>query len=95
MSKTTTARQLRDKYGVKPSEEVSARVKEQSKTIKSIVKAVSGAPKTIPDISKELQLDLHLTAWYVFTMTRHKKLRATQKTEDGYWLYAPAEEEGD
>lgn len=95
MSKTTTVKQLREKYGVKPSEEVSARTKEQAKTSNSIVKAVLSGPKTIPEISRNVKLDLRLTTWYVLTLTRHKKLRAVEKTEEGYWRYAPAVEEGD
>jgi intein-encoded DNA endonuclease-like protein len=95
LSKTTTVKQLREKYGVKPSEEVSARTKEQAKTIRSIIKTVSSGPKTIPEISRNAKLDMRLTTWYVLTLTRHKKLQAVKKTEEGYWLYAPAAEEGD
>jgi intein-encoded DNA endonuclease-like protein len=95
MSKTTTAKQLREKYGVKPSEAVSARMKEQTKTINKIAKAVSSNPKTISEISGELGIDLKVTAWYVFTMTRHKKLRAVRKNEDGYWSYTRTSEGGD
>ena len=94
MSKTTTAKQLREKYGVKPSGEVSARVKEQTKTINRIVKVVSSGPKTISEISGELGIELRVAAWYVFTMTRHKKLKAVQKNEDGYWRYAQFSEGG-
>lgn len=95
MSKTTTVKKLREKYGVKPSEKLSARTKEQAKTIRRIIKVVSSGPKTIPDISRNAELDLRLTAWYVFTLTRHEKLQAVEKTQEGYWLYAPAAEEGD
>jgi hypothetical protein len=95
MSKVTTAKQLRDKYGVKPSEDVSARVKEHRKTASRIAKAVSSNPKTIAEISKELGIELQITAWYVFTMTRHRSLKAVQKNEGGYWLYGPASEGGD
>ena len=95
MSKATTSKQLRDKYGVKPSEDVSARVKEQRKTASRIAKAVSTNPKTIAEISKELGMELQTTAWYVFTMTRHRSLKAVQKNEEGYWLYASASEGGD
>jgi len=95
MSKTTTAKQLREKYGVKPSGAVSARVKEQTKTINKIAKAVSSSPKTISEISGELGIELQVTTWYVLTMTRHKKLKAVQKNEDGYWTYAPTSEGSD
>ena len=95
MSKANTAKQLRDKYGVKASENVSARVKEQRKTVKKITEAVSSNPKTISEISRELGIELRTTAWYVFTMTRHRNLKAVRKNEDGYWLYAPASSGGD
>jgi hypothetical protein len=28
-------------------------------------------------------------------MTRHRSLKAVQKNEDGYWLYAPVSKGGD
>ena len=95
MSKVTTVRQLRDKYGVKASSEASARAKEQAQTSRKITKAIGRSPKTIPEIAKEISLDLRLTTWYVLTMTRHKKLRAVEKTDEGYWRYELMPEEVD
>lgn len=93
MSKVTTVKQLRDKYGVKASSEASARAKEQTQTIRKIAKAVGTSPKTIPEIAKNVLLDLRTTTWYVLTMTRHKKLRAVDKTDEGYWRYENMPEE--
>jgi hypothetical protein len=94
LSKISTVKQLREKYGVKPSDEVSARAKEQAKTRNKIVKVASSGPKTIPEIARDTGLDLRLTTWYVLTLTRHKILVPVEKTEEGYWRYAVAAEEG-
>jgi Mg-chelatase subunit ChlI len=93
LSKVTTVRQLRDRYGVKASAEATARAKEQAQITRKITRATAASPKTIPEIAKEAELDLRMATWYVLTMTRHKKLRAVEKTPEGYWRYVRMVEE--
>lgn len=91
MSKTTV-RQLREMHGVKPSEETSARAKSQAQIRVKIIRAASSDPKTIPEIAQKIDMDLHLTTWYVLTLTRHNKLKPVEKTPEGYWRYVASRE---
>ncbi len=86
MSKTTVL-ELREKFGVKPSAEASARAKTQAQIRVKIVRAASKDPKTIPEIAKMTGMEKRLTAWYVLTLTRHGRLKPVDKTEEGYWRY--------
>jgi predicted transcriptional regulator len=88
----TTVRELRDKFGVKPSAEASARAKTQAQIRVKIVRAASTGPKTIPEIAEKTGLDQRLTAWYVLTLTRHGKLKPVEKTQEGYWRYVTSGE---
>lgn len=85
-----TLKELRERYQLSPSEDLRNLMREQA-TIKSkITKAVSTQKKTIPEIAKEISMDLRTTTYYVLTLTHYKILQALDKNEDGYWSYQVA-----
>jgi hypothetical protein len=65
-------------------------MREQAKIKGKITKAVSTQEKTIPEIAKEIAMDLRTTTYYVLTLTHYKILQALDKNEDGYWKYQVA-----
>jgi predicted HTH transcriptional regulator len=83
-------KELREKYQVTPSEELRNLMREQAKIKGKITKAVSTQEKTIPEIAKEIAMDLRTTTYYVLTLTHYKILQALDKNEDGYWKYQVA-----
>ena len=85
-------KQLREKYQVTPSEELRNLMREQAKINGKITKAVSTQKKTIPEIAKDIAMDLRTTAYYVLTLTHYKILQPTDKNEDGYWRYQAKKE---
>jgi predicted HTH transcriptional regulator len=82
-----TLQQLRAKYQVTPSEELRNLMREQAKIKGKITKAVSAQKKTIPEIAKEIEMDIRTTTYYVLTLTHYKVLQPLEKNEDGYWKY--------
>ena len=82
-----TLKQLRDKYQLTPSEELRNLMREQAKINGKITRAVSAQKKTIPEIAKDIAMDVRTTAYYVLTLTHYKILQPTDKNEDGYWRY--------
>jgi hypothetical protein len=86
-----TLKQLREKYQVTPSEELRNLMREQAKIKGKITKTVSTQRKTIPEIAKEIAMDLRTTTYYVLTLTHYKVLQPVDKNEDGYWRYQVAE----
>jgi hypothetical protein len=85
-----TLRQLREKYKVAPPEELRTLMREQAKIKGKITKAVSTQKKTIPEIAKEIAMDLRTTTYYVLTLTHYKIIQPLEKNEDGYWTYQVA-----
>jgi predicted HTH transcriptional regulator len=85
-----TLKQLREKYDVTPSEELRNLMREQAKIKGKITKAVSSQKKTIPEIAKEIAMDLRTTTYYVLTLTHYNVLQALDKNEEGYWRYQVA-----
>jgi hypothetical protein len=75
---------------VTPSEELRNLMREQAKIKGKIMKAVSTQKKTIPEIAKEITMDVHATTYYVLTLTHYKILQPLDKNEDGYWRYQVA-----
>lgn len=62
-------------------------MREQAKINGKITRAVSAQKKTIPEIAKDIAMDVRTTAYYVLTLTHYKILQPTDKNEDGYWRY--------
>jgi predicted HTH transcriptional regulator len=85
-----TLKQLRQKYKVTPSEELRNMMRDQAKIKGKITKAVSAQKKTIPEIAKEIAMDLPTATYYVLTLTHYKVLQAMDKNEYGYWRYQTA-----
>jgi predicted HTH transcriptional regulator len=85
-----TLKQLREKYQVTPSEELRNLMREQAKIKGKITKAVSTQKKTIPEIAKEIAMDLRTTTYYVLTLTHYKILQTIDKNQEGYWRYQVA-----
>jgi predicted HTH transcriptional regulator len=85
-----TLKQLREKYKMTPSEELRTLMREQAKIKVKITKAVSTQKKTIPEIAKEIAMDLPTATYYILTLTHYKVLEAKDKNEDGYWTYQAA-----
>ena len=83
---TSTLMRLREKYNLKPSERLGSLMREQAKIKGKITKAVATQKKTIPEIAKEIGMDVHTTSYYVLTLTHYKILEPSEKTE-GYWKY--------
>jgi predicted transcriptional regulator len=79
--------ELREKYNLSPSEKLRNLMREQAKIKGKITKAVATQKKTIPEIAKEIELDVHTTSYYVLTLTHYKLLEPSEKGEDGYWKY--------
>ena len=67
-------------------------MREQAKIKGKITKAVSTQKKTIPEIAREIEMDVHTTSYYVLTLTHYKILEASEKTKEGYWKYKLAKE---
>jgi predicted HTH transcriptional regulator len=88
--KRNTLKELREKYNVTPSEELRNLMREQAKIKGKITKAVSTQKKTIPEIAKEIAMDIRTTSYYVLTLTHYKILQPLDKNEDGYWTYQVA-----
>jgi hypothetical protein len=88
--KRNTLQELREKYHVTPSEELRNMMREQAKIKGKITKAVSTQKKTIPEIAKEIAVDVRTTTYYVLTLTHYKTLQPLDKNEDGYWTYRVA-----
>ena len=82
-----TLKQLRQKYQLTPSEELRTVMREQAKIKGKITQAVSAQKKTIPEIAKEIALDLRTTTYFVLTLTHYKILQPSEKNEEGYWRY--------
>jgi hypothetical protein len=87
-----TLKQLREKYKVRPSDTLSDLLREQAKIRGKITRAVASQKKTIPEIAKEIAMDLRTTTYYVLTLTHYKILEPLDKSEDGYWRYKLAKE---
>jgi hypothetical protein len=85
-----TLKQLREKYDVTPSEELRNLMREQAKIKGKITKAVSSQKKTIPEIAREIAMDLRTTTYYVLTLTHYNILQPLDKNEEGYWRYQVA-----
>ncbi len=83
----STLMRLREKYNLTPSEELRRLMREQAKIKGKITKAVATHKKTIPEIAKELEMDVHTTSYYVLTLTHYNVLEPSEKSEDGYWKY--------
>jgi hypothetical protein len=62
-------------------------MRDQAKIKGKITKAVSAQKKTIPEIAKEIVMDLRTTTYYVLTLTHYKVLQPSEKDEEGYWRY--------
>ena len=87
---TSTLMRLREKYNLKPSERLGSLMREQAKIKGKITKAVATQKKTIPEIAKEIQMDVHTTSYYVLTLTHYKILEPSEKSKEGYWKYTLA-----
>lgn len=83
----STLMQLRSKYNLRPTEKLSDLMRTQAKIKAKITAAVSSEKKTIPEIAKEIQMDLRTTTYYVLTLTRYKILEPSEKSKGGYWKY--------
>jgi hypothetical protein len=79
--------ELREKYKLTPSEKLRNLMREQAKIKGKITKAVATQKKTIPEIAREIEMDVRTTSYYVLTLTHYKLLEASEKSEDGYWKY--------
>ena len=82
--------ELRKKYNLTPAENLRNMMRDQAKIKGKITKAVSTQKKTIPEIAKEITMDMPTVAYYVLTLTHYKILQAMDKNEDGYWRYQAA-----
>jgi len=85
-----TLKELRQKYQLTPSEELRTLMRDQAKIKGKITKTVSTQKKTIPEIAKEIAMDVRTTAYYVLTLTHYKILQPSDKNDEGYWKYEAA-----
>ncbi|MCE4606250.1 MAG: hypothetical protein F7B59_02840 [Desulfurococcales archaeon] len=85
--KKFTVHILRDKLGLKPSQELLDHLKEQKRVEGLIRKAILKDPKTVPEIAEETGLDETLVFWYLMTFFRHGLIEETGKTDEGYFKY--------
>jgi len=83
----STLMRLREKYNLTPSEKLRSLMREQAKIKGKITKAVATQKKTIPEIAKEIEMDVHTTSYYVLTLTHYNILEPSEKSEEGYWKY--------
>jgi len=78
---------LRDKNGI--NKELMEYLKETNKIHKLIFEAIATDPKTIPEISRETNLEPELVFWHVNALRKYGKIVDGIKTGD-YWKYSKA-----
>ena len=86
--KRNTFLYLKKKLNYKVPQELQERLKEQTKIVNVIKKALKSGPKTVPEISKETGIDTSTIFWYVSTLLRYAVVEIVEKTDDGYLKYA-------
>ncbi len=69
-------------------EELKNRVKDFGNTNRSILKCLKEKEKTIPEISKELQMDASLVTYHLMTLMKYGKITAGEPDDmDEYYYY--------
>lgn len=85
--KKTTVQILRERLGLKPSEELMSLLRKQTEIRTKIIKALKTGPKTVPEISKETGLEPPVVFWYLMTMHKYGLVHEDEKTDEGYFRY--------
>jgi len=86
-SKKSTLKLFKEKIKPKVSEELLKMTREQASMRSKITKALASSPKTIPEIAREIGVDISIVTWYVLTFVRYDVFEPVEQTEDGYWKY--------
>ncbi len=84
--KPSTLKQFREQTGIKASEELKERHKEQRRIVKAIKDALKSGPKTIPQIVAETNLESKTVTWYLFSLWKYGEVREVEEVE-GYYTY--------
>ncbi|MBN2294064.1 MAG: hypothetical protein JXM70_16680 [Pirellulales bacterium] len=77
---------LRERRGGVPRE-LTDRNKQQDTIRKNITAALDEGSKTVPEISKQLELPMHEVFWYVMGLKKYGKVVEAEQV-DGYFKYA-------
>jgi predicted Rossmann fold nucleotide-binding protein DprA/Smf involved in DNA uptake len=85
---------FREKTGAKPSQELLDLRRAQLETASKIMKALSGEPRTVPEIAKETGIEPKTVLWYLMTYYKYGSVAPAGKTGDGYYRYARKEKGG-
>jgi hypothetical protein len=85
--KRFTSKLFRDKTGVKPTQQLLDLRKTQLDIHSKIAKALRIAPKTVPELSKETEMDSKTVLWYLTTYFKYNQISVAGKTEEGYYQY--------
>jgi len=86
-SKKSTLKLFKEKIKPKVSKDLLKMTREQALMRSKITKALASGPKTIPEIAKEIGVDIYIVTWYILTFNRYKLLESIEKTDEGYWKY--------
>ena len=75
------------KEGFTVSKEIIDMAKDQRNIWTKISSALKSGPKTIPEISDQTGLELHVVTWYLMTYLRYRLVKPCEKDEEGFWRY--------
>ncbi len=78
---------LKEKLGIKPTNDLIETVRRQTEIRTKILKALREGPKTPPEIAEATGLDASTVFWYLMTMYKHGEVEEFEKTDEGYFRY--------
>ena len=91
--KQLTVKIYKERTGVKVSEELRERNKENNRLKKAIFRTLKEGPKTVPEIANETGVPSHQVLWHIATNLRYRLVEPVEKTDEDYWKYQLIERE--
>lgn len=85
--KQLTAKIYKEQTGVKISQELRERNKENNRIKKAIFGVLQKGSKTVPEISDDTGIPSHQVLWHIATYLRYRLVEPLEKTDEGYWIY--------